>query len=380
MKRNPYYVFTLLMLLGCADKKPTNAEENESPSYSLTLSKAQFEANDMSLGSLEEKAFPKTISANGIIDVPPENRATVSAIKGGYIKRTPLLVGDSVKKGQPLVTLENPEFVTLQQEYLEVKGQLDYLKSEYDRHKILFDEKITSRKNYLKTESEYKTANARYNGLRKQLDMLNISPTEVENGTIRTTVTLYAPIEGSVTQVFVSKGAYVSPASPVLEIVDNDHIHLELSVFERDIMQLEKGQFITFKVPEASNQEFEAEVYLVGTTIGENRTIKVHGHLKDEKQRFLTGMFVVAKISVATEMAKALPSEALVEMEGSNYALRLVSREDDVYHFEQVKLETGSTYSGFTRVVNTENTESGNQFLVKGAFGLIGEEGGGHDH
>ncbi len=62
-----------------------------------------------------------------MIDVPPENRAVINATMGGYIKTTPLLIGDNVRKGQALVTIENPEFVRLQQEYMEVNEQLTYL-------------------------------------------------------------------------------------------------------------------------------------------------------------------------------------------------------------------------------------------------------------
>ena len=183
----------------------------------------------------------------------------------------------------------------MQQEYLEIKEQLTYLKSEYERQQILIKENISSQKSFLKAESDYKKAEATYNGLRKQLDLLKISPSDVEKGIISTTSTLNAPISGSITQVNVSLGMYVSPATPIIEIVDNDHIHLELSVFEKDIMKIHKGQEISFKIPEASSEEYKAEVYLISTSIEENRTIRVHGHLKDRtSHNFLTGMFVNA--------------------------------------------------------------------------------------
>ena len=107
--------------------------------------------------------------------------------------------------------------------------------------------------------------------------MLHISIAQVEKGNISSTSSIFAPISGSITKINVTKGTYVSPASPILEIIDNTHIHLELSVFEKDIMKIKKGQPIQFQIPEASSDTFDAEVYLVGTSIGENRTIKVHG-------------------------------------------------------------------------------------------------------
>ncbi|WP_425235368.1 efflux RND transporter periplasmic adaptor subunit [Ulvibacterium sp.] len=379
MKRSSYtYAIILLLLnvLACGESKINTSSEvhTETPVDELVITLEQFEENGMMLGHLEEKPFPITVSTNGRIDVPPENMAVINAMMGGYIKKTPLLIGDRVNKGQLLVTLENPEFIALQQEYLEVKERLTYLKSEYDRHKILFEEKISSQKNYLRTESEFKTAQAQYNGLQKQLQLLNISPKEVENGNITTTASLYAPISGSVTKVWVSKGAYVSPSSPILEIVNNEHIHLELAAFEKDIMQVEKGQPIRFRIPEASDKTFEAEVYLVGTTINENRTIQVHAHLKNEKEnRFLMGMFVEADIVTDRVRATALPSEAVVTIDDKAYVLLLVSENDGNYQFRKLEVQTGQTYANYIAIKNAEKLDANHRFLTKGTFGLIGE-------
>ncbi|WP_297764440.1 efflux RND transporter periplasmic adaptor subunit [uncultured Muriicola sp.] len=188
----------------------------------------------------EAEVTNETVKATGIIEVPPQNKAVVSAFIGGYIKDTPLLIGDEIKKGQSLLTIENPEFVTLQQNYLETRQQLSFLKAEYERQKQLIAENISSQKSFLKAESDYKGKLALYNGLKHKLKMLNFSIEKVEEGDIRSVATIYAPIFGSITKMNVSKGMYVSPSDEILEITDNDHIHLELSVFEKDIMKLLK--------------------------------------------------------------------------------------------------------------------------------------------
>ncbi|MDB9874526.1 HlyD family secretion protein, partial [Flavobacteriaceae bacterium] len=197
MNRIIYNITILSMIFtlnSCGDKEVKNKQVEIQDSISdnrIFVSKAQFEHSNMTLGSIEEKPFPVTIKTNGMIDVPPENRAVVNAIMGGTIKTTPLLIGDKVRKGQALVTIENPEFVHMQQEYMEVNAQLSYLKSELDRQQTMVAEKITSQKSFLQAESAYKMAKARYNGLRKQLQMLNISPLKVEAGNISSVVTIY---------------------------------------------------------------------------------------------------------------------------------------------------------------------------------------------
>lgn len=364
-----------IILFGCGEKKTseTAITDTEASDSNISITKEQFNNSGMVLGKLEEKPFPVTIQTNGMIDVPPENRAVVSATMGGYIKKTPLLIGDTVKKGQLLVTIENPKFITLQQNYMEVKQQLAYLQAEYERQQTLQEENITSQKSFLKAESEFKTTNARYNGLKKQLLMLNISPSQVEKGSISSTASIFAPISGSITQMNVTRGTYVSPASPILEIIDNDHIHLELSIFEKDIMKIKKGQPILFRIPEASEDTFQAEVYLIGTSIGENRTIKVHGHLKDEGKTFLTGMFVDAGIVTENVTVKAIASEGVVEQEGKFYVLRTTGTSAIGYTFESIEIQPGKSVDGFTEILNTSEFSDSDTFLTKGAFDVLEE-------
>ncbi|WP_396590960.1 efflux RND transporter periplasmic adaptor subunit [Allomuricauda sp. R78024] len=380
MKRNLYKTVTLCLvfaLFSCGEKNRRSAEvETESKKAMdgrIQVTQAQFEQSKMALGNLEEKAFPSVVSVNGMIDVPPENRAVVNATMGGYIKTTPLLIGDKVHKGQVLVTIENPEFVTMQQQYMEVNGQLTYLKAEYERQLTMKAENITSQKSYLKAESEYKTAVARHIGLDKQLRMLKILPSRVQAGKISSVVSIYAPISGSITKVNVTKGSYVSPATSIMEIINNDHVHLELSVFEKDIMKIKKSQKIHFKIPEVSTEIFKAEVHLVGTSIESNRTIKVHGHLEDESSNnFLTGMFVEASIITDFDIEKALPDEAVIVVDETPYVLVLDKKIGGIYYFNPQEVIVKRTSKGYTIIQSKDSFNSDAQYLTKGAFNLLG--------
>ncbi|MBK5214322.1 MAG: efflux RND transporter periplasmic adaptor subunit [Flavobacteriaceae bacterium] len=385
------YIKSLLLLLALvlascnnSEKEGNSAEiaSEEIQDGNIHLSKAQFENAKMEVGQLTEKPFAETVQTSGMIDVPPQSRAVISAFSGGYIKNTPLLVGNKVSKGQRLVTLENPEFITMQQNYLETAEQLSYLKSEFERQKIMFDEKITSQKSYLKAESEYKSNLARYNSLKKNLEMLNINPASVQAGNIVSQVNIYSPINGNVTQVYVNTGTYVSPADKIMEIMNTDHIHLELKVFKKDLLQLKKGQEILFTVPEASKEVFKGEVHLVGTSIDPNTRIAlIHGHIAEkDEQNFTAGMFVEAKIVTGTSNQLALPENAVVELEGKNYVLLIENEDAEEFEIHSVEVKIGATYKGFTAIENADEFKADSRFLTKGAFVLLKEEGGGHDH
>lgn len=368
---------TLLFLINACGSKEAKDTTTENEIATTTdnriyVTKAQFEHNEMTLGSLEEKEFLTVVKTTGMIDVPPENKSIINAMMGGYIKTTPLLVGERIKKGQQLVTLENPEFITLQQNYLEVKEQLSYLKAEFDRQKTMVEEKITSQKNYLKAASEYNTAMARFSGLKKQLSLLNISASEVEKGNITSIVAIYSPISGSITKVNVARGTFVAPGAPIMEIIDNEHIHIELSVFEKDIMQLKKGQKIRFTIPEASEQTFEAEVYLIGAAIENNRTVNVHGHLKNESEaNFLVGMFVQADIITSSRSKMALPETAIVTIDEIDTALQLNKTDENGYYFTPVNLQSDGANNGFIAISDAQEFEA-SKFLTNGAFKLLG--------
>ncbi|TVZ14831.1 efflux RND transporter periplasmic adaptor subunit [Maribacter sp. MAR_2009_72] len=380
MQKHSYKILNVLMLAflvscGGEEKSPTGSGESVAGTDDrIPISQEQFDQNNMKLDVMKEMQFPVMITTSGMIDVPPENRAVVSATMGGYIKRAPLLVGDRVRKGQLLVTIENPEFVALQQKYMEIHGQLSYLQAEYDRQQTMIDEKISSQKSFLKAQSDYKTAVATYNGLRKQLSMMNISTEQVEKGNISSVASIFAPIAGSITKVNVSKGTYVSPEVPIMEIINNDHIHLELSVFEKDIMNIKKGQMVEFKIPESSRETFKAQVHLVGTSIDQNRTIKVHAHLEnEEKANFLTGMFVEANIITESTKKMALPTEAISIVDDQAYILVLDDKLDDQYYFKRMTVTTNGDYNEMTALENLSGDNLNRQFLTKGAFNLMGE-------
>ena len=385
MKTSIKYITALLLtflILSCGksenqskdtDKHSDNKEIVENKDL-IVVSKEQFESEKMKLVNLQDLSFPTYIKTTGMIDVPPSSKAIISAYVGGYIKNSPLLIGDEVKKGQALVTIENLDFIQMQQEYLEAFEQLTYLKSEYERQKELFSEKISSKKSFLKAESDYKKTNAMYNGLRKKLQMLNINPKSVESGNLTSVSTIYSPINGSITDVNVSTGTHISPADRIMEIVNTEHIHLELKVFEKDVLKIKKGQKVIFRIPESSDESFEGDIHLIGNSIDENRTVQVHAHIDHEiKHNFIVGMFVETDIVIEDSISKALPESAFVDVNNKNYVLILKSTDNENYTFIKKEIIVGETYNNFTELKDIGSFKSTDQFLL-GAYQLISEE------
>ena len=168
---------TFLLFYACQnekvkkEKKQFIVAENDTESNVTRITAKQFEDLGMVLGTASMNIVEDAINVAGYIEVPQESKAEVRSFMGGYLGSSPLLPGDYVKKGQLLISLENLNYIQLQQEYLQVKEELFYLKTVYERQKILAEEKISSQNRKQQAESEYKSALANYEGLRKKINL-----------------------------------------------------------------------------------------------------------------------------------------------------------------------------------------------------------------
>lgn len=369
-----------LALNACGSETPsesvTEMVENPSSSETIEITRTQFESSGMTLGTLEKVDFQEIVKAKGTIDVPPENRAEVSSYFGGTVKEISLLPGERVKKGQVLFVLENPDYIQIQQDFLEAKAQLVYLESDYERQKNLLQDSISSEKKFLKAASDYEVTKARWASLGRKLVLMGIDPGTFSSENIRTTLPVRSPISGYVTEVVVSQGAYLTPSQLAVSIVNTDHIHLEMNVFEKDLAKISVGQPMRFRVQDDSDWEYEAAVYLINRTVDpENRTAGMHGHLLDEKmaQKLRPGMYVEAEVYTSSEERWALPKDAVVDIEGRYYVLLLQQKTDTGYRFVKQEVKTGLSNTGYLEILSGSGLDESNEILFSGAFGLIKE-------
>lgn len=378
MKKYSYHillvVITVLFLNSCGGESKSSEENLVEEDTSLVeVTQEQFNSMKMEISTLQEGEFDNTIKASGKIDVPPKNRAKVTSFVAGYVKSISLLAGDKINKGQPLLTLESPEYIDLQQSYLEIAGQMEYLKSEYERQKTLFDEKISSQKKYLEAESDYKRAKATYESLRQKLNMLRISPSQVEQGKFSSYITVYSPISGDITAINANVGMAISPTDVIMEIVETQAMHLELAVFEKDIFNLKNGQKIKFTVPQVGSEEFEAQVSQIGKSVGGNdRVINVYASLDTGiKQKLLTGMFVEAQLVANSRKALSVPFDAITTEDSNSFLLVLESDKDNVYTFRKTLVKTGERNGDWIEIIPDDKFNSQTKVLTKGVYDVM---------
>lgn len=378
--KNVNYIFqalALTFLISCGTEDSTVKEvlENQNSSTTVALTKAQFELGKMEIGSFSKQSFHNVVKANGILDVPPENKSTVSAYFGGYVKNISLLPGQKVAKGQTLLILESPDYIQVQQDFLESKSQLNYLKSDYERQKSLALNNVSSQKTYLKAESDYKVTWARYESLKKKLELMNMNPNSVTELNLSSTIAVKAPISGYITSVMATKGMFLNPSDIALTIMNTDHMHIELTIFEQDLTKVAVGQEVSFSM-QSDNKFYKAEVHLINKAIDpEKRSVKVHCHFNNESDALsLTpGMFVEARIFASSDSTSALPVNAVVSIEKKSYVLLKNESSKNKLEFDKVEVKVGQTNNGFIEILNANDFSENAQILTYGGFNLIKE-------
>ncbi len=364
-----------LLIIACGQnaQKIGEREQNEN-NTGIFLSKDQMDAINLTLGQMDTLSLDSAVKANGYTHLPPQNMASANAYMAGYVKSILFMEGEYVKKGQTLATLENPDFIDLQENYLQSKHQLKYLKAEWERQKILNDENLNAGKVLGKAEADYQQMLAHYNSLQKKLEMLGFNINNIEAGKFSSEISIASPITGHISKVNVSMGKYVMPSENLFEIIDKSHMHLVLNVYEHDAIKIRKAQKIIFYIPGFDKNPYQGDVYLVGQALeGDSRTVAIHAHITDEENHsFMANMYVNASIIVEQKKGLALPESAIVMSEDKLYVFFTSGSTSGTEgrNFKRVEVKVGFSNNGWTAIEPKDPIDPDAKFVTSGAFYL----------
>lgn len=291
-----FFSFILLLSLSCAPKGQLENSENPEVSQQTPDSTGSVvkEVPDAISGATSK---PNEVSFNGMLVLPPERYASVTVSIGGSVLDTKLLPGTFVRKGSVLATLVNPEFITLQQNYLEALAQAEYLSAEYERQQSLSEDQAASQKRLQQSKAEYLSVKARMQAAAAQLSLLGISPSDLEKEGIRESFTVVAPISGYAGQVQMNVGKFMAPGEPLCVIIDKSEMLLKLTAYEKDLGKIVPGEDIEFRVNGLGDSVFHATLLSVDQQIDEvSRSLDVYATVKNRHELFRPGMYATARV------------------------------------------------------------------------------------
>ncbi len=364
------YLLFVTLLLSCSSKKmEEKSDATIKESTVAVLTDAQLKQAELEISSASIKTLHETILVNGLVDVPPQNMVSISFPLGGYLKKTHLLPGMSVKKDEVIAQLEDQSYVQLQQDYLIDKVKLEFLTTDLQRQKELSDADATSKKNYQQVLSDFKTSQVMIKGVEEKLRIIGIDPAQLTVANISRSVSLRSPINGFVTKINVNIGKYVNPSDVLFELVNPDDIHAALTVFEKDMPFIKKGMKGRVSLTNNPNKKYEVEVLLSTKNINESRTGLVHCHFENASHDLLPGMFLNGSFELPASPTNILPEESVVRFEGKNFLF--IAK--DAHHFEMVEVQTGTKQAEMITIKESANINLiKDKFVTKNAYRLLG--------
>jgi cobalt-zinc-cadmium efflux system membrane fusion protein len=277
-----------------------------------------------------------------------------------------MLQGMKVKKGEVLVELQHPDYIQLQQDYLNGVSQLEFLQADYLRQMELAKENVNAQKTLQQAKAQFESMRATVQGLKAKLALLNLSEETIKTNGIQPAVRLYSPINGYVSQVNINIGKYASPGDVMMKLVNTEHIHAELQVFEKDIAYLQPGQKLTFHLANEATER-NAEVYLIGREISDQRTVRVHCHLEREDPQLLPGMFITAVVQTGEHHVTTVPTEAIVHHGGKTFVFVPLETKNQ---FRLTPVNPGREQGGYSEIISTAVTPA-TDIVTKGAYTLL---------
>ncbi len=380
MKKYILSFIFLFAIISCQTEKQKTSEEpseqEESTPAEVSLSRRQMTVLNLKIDTLPKRNLSSTIKINGEMVVPPSEQAAVSAVIGGNIKKINVFQGDKVRKGQVLAVLTHPNYIKLQEDYAQEAQGLDYLKADYERQKKLYNQQAGSGKVFQKAQADYLMAKSRVKALATQLKLLHLSPEKVKKGQISSEIFLIAPINGYITQIKGKIGAFVNPKEPIFEIVNNNAIHPDFKIYEKDADLVNKGQLIHFTLANRPEKEYTAKVFAIGKEFEpETRSIPVHAHLTHPVKGLIPGMYLTGHLHKDNAYVTAVPHDAIVK-KGTKFfifATNPVKSFNKQTNFKMIEVLPGEKDQKYVAIQLIDSLPKGAKIVLNNAYYLLSD-------
>ncbi|MBZ9630410.1 efflux RND transporter periplasmic adaptor subunit [Salegentibacter sp. LM13S] len=380
------FAFALTLVVGCkenSDAGDNNSPETETPKVEeggmrrLHLSDLKFNSLGIKLDTLTKNALSGTVEANGQLEVPPQYEATVTAILGGNVTSIKVIEGDKVKKGQTLAYLSHPNLTKIQSDYISAYSRMQFLEKEFDRQKRLYEAQVGSGKTFQQTQSDYQSVKGEVRAFESQLRQLNLNASRVRNGELYEYIPVVSPIDGYIEKVLVQMGQFVEPQTSMFLVIDNEHVHADLMVFEKDVHKVKIGQKISFTLESVPGSNLIGEIYSVGKKFEQNpKAIHIHAEIENKDEKLIPGMYIKGEIRTGEEAVLALPEEAVIEEEGNPYIFTAQKTDKNgktAWEFKTVEVRIGITEDGWVEINLLEPLPKGTLIAYNNAYYLISE-------
>jgi cobalt-zinc-cadmium efflux system membrane fusion protein len=354
-----------------------NAEQNKGGAApardpnSIDLSDTQLAS--VKVEPIEERDFPVEKEAVGSIDFNEDMAVQVFTPYQGRIIALYASVGDDVKKGQTLFTIDSPDLLQAESTLIAAAGVLDFTTRNLTRLRELYKTLAISQKDLEQAISDQQTAEGNLRAARDAVRIFGKTDTEIDRivaeRTADPTLVVPSPITGRITARNAAPGLFVQPANPPPPyiVADINTMWMLANVPETDSPAFRIGQQVKVRLGAFPGREFDGTITTIGASVDPNtRRVLVRSEIKDPRHELRSGMFGNFTISIAAPVrSPAIPLSGVVR-EGDGTMTIWVTA--DRRRFTKRTVKIGEQRDGYRQIL--EGVQVGELAATEGAIFL----------
>jgi cobalt-zinc-cadmium efflux system membrane fusion protein len=347
-----------------AGEKKEGKDEHSEAESELTLTSEEAARAGIKVEEVKPQALGETLTVTATIRPDADRLAHVAARIEGRITAVPAKLGDKVRAGQTLATLDSVAVGEAHAAFNEAQAELGIAEADFKRAESLNAEEIIPRKDYLRAKADRDKAAAALRAATDRLRLLGGSPSA--SGAAVSAFAVTAPFAGTVIEKKATLGELASPSEPLFSVADLSRVWIQADLPESALAKVRIGANAKVTVPAYPNEVFSGRVGHIGASLDKDtRTVAARIEVANAEGRLKPEMFATATIEVAGEQREAisLPDAAIVLMDGKPTVF--VYRQGA---YEAAQVEPGERIGG--RTVLKSGLMAGDQVVTSGTYAL----------
>jgi membrane fusion protein, heavy metal efflux system len=285
---------------------------------SLDLTDAQL--TGVKVEPVEAREFPVDKEAVGSIDFNEDLAVQVFTPYPGRIIGLFAEIGDDVKKGQKLFTIDSPDLLQAESTLIAAAGVLDFTTRNLARNRDLYTTHAVSQHDLEQAVSDQQTAEGNLRAGRDAVRLFGKTDADIDkiikDRIADPTLVVPSPIDGRITARNAAPGLYVQPANPPapFTVANINTMWMLANVVETDSPAFRVGQQVQVRIDAFPGQVFDGTINTIGATVDPNtRRVLVRSTIKDPQHELRSGMFANFTISVGAPVrSPAIPLDGVV--------------------------------------------------------------------
>jgi cobalt-zinc-cadmium efflux system membrane fusion protein len=319
-----------------------------------------------------EAEIREVLRMPGSIQVDEQRVARIGAPVTGRITDIDAVLGQQVKQGQTLATLNSTELAQNQLVYIKALQQIDLHSKAVERARTLLEADVISKAELQRREAELSAAQAELNAAADQLQVLGMSTQGIaklsKTSAMHSFSNVIARISGTVINRRINLGQVVQPADELFVVADLSRVWAVAEVPERGIDLIEKGQEVDIEIPAINDKPIKGKLIYVGDVVNpETRTVTVRSELNNVKGEIKPDMLVSMLVQSRPISKLSVPVKSIVREEDKDHVFVQIA--PNKYRLREVTV--GDNYQGMVAIVN--GVEPGEIVVSEGAFHLNNE-------